>query len=180
MANPLNNMTNPWGIPVAGFPPFPVIPGRRRSRLKRIDTFELPTTGVQLSDTSVDYGINPCLYNELPCECQLILKIRQAVPAGGENLSITVVTPTAGSGSTVTSSGSTTGTQKTPVIDHNSNTVVGNDVSQFTDVLALLDKSLGIIRFVNFVSGGTTASSSNTPATPETPATASSKAKANS
>lgn len=155
----INNPYGMFGFPVLGLPPFPFGPGpvipRRRSCLKRLQIFELPTTGVALSDASVDFGINPCLYNELPCECYVTLRIRQAVPAGGAALPITVVTPTGSSKSTVSTPGATSGTKKTPVTDHNSNPVVGADVSEFTDVLALLDKNLGIMRFVNFVSGAT-------------------------
>lgn len=164
-----------FGFPTIGLPfgPGPVLP-RRRSHLKRLQIFELPTNGVSLSDTSVDYGINPCLYNELPCECFIALRIRQAVPAGGAGLPVTVVTPTGSASSTVTTPGSATGTKKTPVIDHNHNQVVGSDVNEFTDAFALIDKGLGIIRFVNFVSGGVEVSGGNTPAA------ASVKAKANS
>lgn len=167
---------NPFYNPTLGFPllgPGPVLP-RRRSCLKRLQIFELPTNGVSLSDASVDYGINPCLYKELPCECYITLRIRQAVPAGGAGLPVTVVTPAGSSKSTVSTPGATTGTKKTPVIDHNNTQVVGSDVSEFTDALALLDKNLGIIKFVNFVSGGAAVSGGNTPAA------ASVKAKANS
>lgn len=156
--------SNPYalfGFPTIGMPfgPGPVIP-KRRSCLKRLQIFELKTSGVSLSDNSVDYGINPCLYNELPCECYVTLRIRQAVPAGGAALPVTVVTPTGSSRSTVSTPGAATGTKKTTVTDHNNNPVVGADVSELTDALALVDKSLGIIKFVNFVSGGAPAAAS--------------------
>ena len=172
--NPFIN-SNPYalfGFPTVGLPSFgpgSVIP-RKRSCLKRLQIFELPTNGVALSDTSVDYGINPCLYRELPCECYITLRIRQAVPAGGEGLPVTVVTPAGSSSSTVSTPGTTTGTKKTPVTDHNNTPVVGSDVSEFTDAFALLDKGLGIIKFVNFVSGGT-AAGGNTPAAASVKAT---------
>lgn len=175
--NPFIN-SNPYalfGFPTIGLPlgPGPVIP-KRRSCLKRLEIFELPTNGVALSGTSVDYEINPCLYRELPCECYVTLRIRQAVPAGGAALPVTVVTPTGSSRSTVSTPGATAGTKKTTVTDHNNNPVVGADVSELTDALALIDKNLGIIKFVNFVSGGA-------PAGGNTPAVASVKAaKANS
>lgn len=166
-----------FGFPRFPFGPGPVIP-RRRNYLKRLEIFELPTMGVQLSATSVDYGINPCVYAQLPCECYVTLRIRQAVPAGGAALPVSVVVPTAGSSkSTVTTPGSTSGTKKVTVVDHTGGNVVGADVTEFTDVLALVDKSLGIIRFVNFVSGGTPAADAGG----NTPASASVKsAKANS
>lgn len=159
---PFNNPFNPFGLPFMGMPPFvPFIP-KRRSCLKRLDIFELPTNAVSLSDTSVDYGIDPVIYRQLPCECYVTVKIRQAVPTGGAGLPVTIVTPTGSSRSTVVNSGSTSGTKKSPVVDHNNNPVVGSDVSEFTDALALLNKSLGIFKFVNFVSGG--APAANTPA----------------
>lgn len=165
--NPFIN-SNPYalfGFPTLGLPlgPGPVLP-RRRSCLKRLQIFELPTNGVALSDTSVDYGINPCLYRELPCECYVTLRIRQAVPAGGEALPVAIAVPAGSPGSTVSTPGSTTGTKKTPVIDHNNAPVVGSDVSELTDAFALVDKNLGIIKFVNFVSSGTAAAGGNTPA----------------
>lgn len=165
--NPFIN-SNPYalfGFPTLGLPPFgpgPVI-RRRRSPLKQLQIFELPTNGVALSATSVDYGINPCLYNQLPCECYVTLRIRQAVPTGGEGLAVTIATPAGSPSSTVSAPGASTGTKKTPVIDHNNSPVVGSDVSELTDALALIDKNLGIIKFVNFVSGSG-ATGGNTPA----------------
>lgn len=132
-------------------PPFPAGP-----RLKELRNFELPTTAVALSETSVDFGINPCLYNELPCECFVTLKVRQSVPAGGEALPVTIVTPSQG-GSTVSGQNSSSG-QKTNVVDHNGDNVVGSDLGDLTEVYAYVNKELGVIRFVNFVSGGTQAS----------------------
>lgn len=155
---------------IVGFPPFPLLGPvpvtRRRSCLKQIKIFELPTNGVALSASSVDYGINPRIYNQLPCECYITLRIRQAVPAGGENLPVNVVVPTNSSSSTVSTPGATTGTKKAPVIDHDNSQVTGTDVSEFTDALALLDKSLGIIKFVNFRSASTSSNAQvgNTPA----------------
>ena len=146
---------NPFYYPF--FPP--VRPVRRRNCLKQVNIYELPTTGVQVTDTSVDLGINPRLYNELPCECMVILRIRQSIPASAANLPVNVVIPTSASSSTITPS--TAGTRKMPVIDHASSRVVGSDVNGFTDAFALLDKDLGILRFVDFRTG---APSSDTPA----------------
>lgn len=89
------------------------------SGLPRIDVggiFKLTTNAVALTDTTVDYGINPCLYNRLPCESLVLLNIHADVPAGGESLPVTVVVPNSGS-STVSEGGSTTGTTKVNVVD---------------------------------------------------------------
>lgn len=63
--NPLNPFNPYWWVGGPG----PAIPTRQRSCLKQLCIFELPTTNVALSETSVDYGIDKCLYNQLPCEC---------------------------------------------------------------------------------------------------------------
>lgn len=129
------------------FPPFP-----KRSRLKQLCIFELPTTNVALSETSVDFGIDRCLYNELPCECYLSMLFSQAVPDGGAALPVTVVVPTS---TTSTNTGTTTsnGESSTPVVDHNTNPVVGSDLTTTREVFVYLNKRQGIIRFVNFVTG---------------------------
>lgn len=164
---------NPLGFPFGVLSPGmgPVI--RRRSCLKQLKIFELPTNSVVLSDTSVDYGINPRVYNELPCECYISIKIRQAVPTGGDALPVNVIVPSGSSTSTVSNSG-TTGTKKAPVVDHDNTQVTGSDMNEFTDVLALLNKSIGVIKLVNFRTGGT---SSNTPAGGNTPAESAVKSK---
>lgn len=154
----MNNMFNPLFPSPLGFPRV----GRRRSYLKEIRTFELPVNGMVVSEETLDLGINPCLYRELPCECFVILKVREPIPAAADGLPVTVVTPSGSTTSTTTPSGSTTGNKKTPVIDHDNNPVTGSDLSPYTDAYVFIDKSLGIFRFVNFRSGGGTPV--NTPA----------------
>lgn len=132
------------------YPSIPLFP--RRTRLKRLDIYELPTTNVSLSETSVDYGIDRCVYNELPCECFISLLVAQAVPAGGEALPVTVVVPTS-STSTNTGTSTSSGESGTPVVDHNTNPVVGSDLEASREVFAYLNKRQGIIRIVNFVTG---------------------------
>lgn len=132
------------------YPNFP-LPARRRN-VKKLNIYELPTTNVSLSATSVDYGIDRCTYNELPCECYISLLVSQAVPDGGDALPVTVVVPTSGT-STNTGTTSTNGESNTPLIDHNSNPVVGSDLETVREVFAYLNKRQGIIRFVNFVTG---------------------------
>lgn len=139
----------------------PLFPGpairplvRQRSCLKEVRTFELPVNGMVVSEETLDLGINPCLYRELPCECFVILKVREPIPAAADGLPVTVVTPSGSTTSTTTPSGSTTGNKKTPVIDHDNNPVTGSDLSPYTDAYVFIDKSLGIFRFVNFRSNG--------------------------
>lgn len=132
------------------FHDFPFPP--QRTRLKQLPIYELPTTNVSLSETSVDYGIDRCLYNELPCECFISLIVAQAVPAGGEALPVTVVVPTSGT-STNTGTSTSNGESGTPVIDHNTNPVVGSDLEGSREVFAYLNKRQGILRLVNFVTG---------------------------
>ena len=75
------------GKEVTMFPlyPFnPFIPIGQRNQIKLIDVggiYELKTNAQQVTDASVDYGINPCNYNALPCECIVLLKIHQGVAA---------------------------------------------------------------------------------------------------
>lgn len=130
---------------------YPSFPLPRRSRVKQLCIYELPTTNVSLSETSVDYGIDKCIYNELPCECFISLVVSQAVPAGGEALPVTVVVPTSNNSTNTATSAS--GESSTPVVDHNTNPVVGSDLETSREVFAYLNKRQGIIRFVNFVTG---------------------------
>lgn len=62
-------------FPLYPFNPF--IPIGQRNQIKLIDVggiYELKTNAQQVTDASVDYGINPCYYNALPCECIVLLK----------------------------------------------------------------------------------------------------------
>lgn len=131
--------------------PGPVIPyGRRRCCLKEIKTFELPITGYAVTDTTLDLGINPKIYCQLPCECFVVMRVRQSIPAAADALPVNVVTPTSSSSSTVSSGAPV---KKTSVVDHDNNPVVGADIADVTDIYALVDKSIGLIRFVNFRTG---------------------------
>lgn len=76
--------------------PVPV----RNEGLPRIDIggiYKLSTNAVALTESSVDYGINPCLYSKLPCESIVLLTIHADAPTGGEDLPVLVGVP---SGST--------------------------------------------------------------------------------
>lgn len=140
------------------------------ARLRRLDTggiFELSTNAVQLTEASVDYGINPACYNALPCESIVLLRVHADAPTGGENLPVNIVTPNGGQ---TTISGTDTGTTKVPVVDSKNTPVTGSDVVGTTERLAYINKRTGVIRFLEFTAGSTASASSNT-----TPAAASVK-----
>lgn len=118
----------------------------------------LSTKGVQLTDASVDFGIDPRQYNCLPCESLVLLRISQAVPDGGEALPVTIVVPSIGrstldSSTTATGAGTATGTNKVPVVDSQNTQLVGDDIEVTTERLAYINKCTGTIRFVEFTSG---------------------------
>lgn len=135
-------------FPLYPFNPF--IPIGQRNQIRRIDVggiYELKTNAQQVTDASVDYGINPCYYNALPCECIVLLKIHQGVAAASATLPVTIVTPNSGS---TTVNGTTSGTTKVPVFDHAGNAVTGDSVSGTTEALAYINKKSGIIRLLGF------------------------------
>lgn len=80
----------------------------------------------------------------------------QAVPTGGEALPVTIAIPTSSNSTNVGSSSSNNGESKVNVIDHNSSNVIGSDITNSKEVFAFINKREGIIRFVNFQTGGTT------------------------
>lgn len=141
----LINAMNPYwwmGTPVA----------TANNSLPRIDVggiFKLSTNAVTLTDTTVDYGINPCQYRALPCESLVLLTIHEDAPAGGESLPVTVVVPNSGS-STVSESGSTTGTTKVNVVDSQGTNVTGSNVQGSTQRFVYINKNTGVIRLLEF------------------------------
>lgn len=141
-------------FPLNPFNPF--FPIGQRNQIRRIDIggiYELKTNAQQVTEASVDYGINPCYYNALPCECIVLLKIHQGVAAASATLPVTVVTPNSGSttiNGTAGSTGTTSGTQKVPIVDHGGTAVKGASVSDTTEALAYINKKSGIIRLLGF------------------------------
>ena len=126
--------------------PVPV----RNEGLPRIDFVginKLSTNGVALTESSVDYGINPCLYSKLPCESIVLLTIHADAPTGGEDLPVLVGVP---SGASTISSGDTTGKTKISVVDSQGSNVTGSNVQGNTQRLAYINKSTGVIRFLEF------------------------------
>lgn len=163
----LGNPFNPYW-----YAPNPLLFAKQGSGIPRVDVngiYELSTNAVQLSEgVSVDYGINPCCYNALPCESIVLLKVHTGAPTGGEALPVTVVTPNNGQSTVSGGASSSGGTSKIPVVDSNNNPVTGSDVTGSTERLAYINKRTGVIRFLEFTAGTTTAptaSSSNNPAT---------------
>lgn len=117
----------------------------------------LNTRGVQLTDATVDFGIDPYQYASLPCESLVLLRINSEVPDGGEALPVTIVVPSAGrstldASTSTAGAGTATGTTKVPVVDSQNNQLVGDDIEVSTERLAFIDKCRGIIRFVEFTS----------------------------
>lgn len=143
----LINAINPYWWAAA-----PIATTNPSATLPRVDVggiFKLSTNAVALTDTTVDYGINPCLYNRLPCESLVLLNIHSDVPAGGEGLPVTVVVPNSGS-STVSENGSTTGTTKVNIVDSQGTNVTGSNVQGNTERLVYINKSTGTVRFMEF------------------------------
>ena len=133
-------------------------------RVKQLCIFELPTTNVTLSEESVDFGIDRCIYNALPCDCYISLRVNHLVPEGGEALPITVVVPNSINSTNVVGT-TNNGETKVGVIDHNSDPVVGADLETTTEVFAFVSKGRGIIRFVNFETAGGAAATTQTAGT---------------
>lgn len=130
----------------------PIIESANTS-LPRIDVggiYKLSTNAVALTDTTVDYGINPCLYNRLPCESLVLLNIHSDVPAGGETLPVTVVVPNSGTSTVSTEGTSTRGTTKINVVDSQGTNVTGANIAGNTERFVYINKHTGVIRFMEF------------------------------
>ena len=112
-----------------------IIPFGFNDEIKRIDKhgiYVVETNQVSLNaGTSVDYGIKESVYNQLPCECVILLKIKQAVPATGASLPVTV-----------------SGSQ--PATDSQGSNITGKDIEVDTERLAYLNKSKGVLRFMEY------------------------------
>lgn len=118
--------------------------------LPRVDVggiYKLSTNAVALTESSVDYGINPCLYSKLPCESIVLLTIHADAPAGGEALPVQIAVP---SSSSTVSNGDTIGRTKISVVDSQDSNVTGSNVQGNTQRLAYINKSTGVIRFLEF------------------------------
>lgn len=125
-------------------PLFPMV--RRRNPIKRVDIggiYELKTNALQVTNESVDFGINPCCYKALPCESIVLLKIHHGVPTTGAALPVNIVVPHNGETTTA-------GTTKSSVVDHTGSAVTGAGLSSTTEALAYINKKSGTIRLLGF------------------------------
>lgn len=201
--NPFYDPFNPYGLPIAGIPPFFPFLRRRGTVVPRLDRLGVPllvTTGMventESEEDTVDYGINPCVWRALPCQTIALWKVRHPVTDNGASLPVMLAVPTGNSSTTVTSKNSVAGTTKIPVVDNKSTQVEGRDVtvptgsgssspvqtSYATEHWVYIDKAAGIFRLLGVTAQNSPAraAQSNTPATPENPTAASLKtAKAN-
>lgn len=137
-------------------PLFPMV--RRRNPIKRVDIggiYELKTNALQVTNESVDFGINPSCYKALPCESIVLLKIHQGVPTAGAALPVNIVVPHNGAKTISTTSGTTSGTTtagttKCSVVDHTGSAVTGAGLSSTAEALAYINKKSGTIRLLGF------------------------------
>lgn len=128
---------------------------RNRSKVKRLDQngiYVLNTNSVQLRLTgSVDYGINPDIYKQLPCECIVLLRINEAIPEGGEALPVLLAVPqTSETETSAYGVGHIFNYSTLKILDGQDNPVKGLDVYNNTEVLTYLDKRNGVMKFLGF------------------------------
>lgn len=128
---------------------------RGRRRIKDVGIFIISTNAVNVTETSVDFGLDPCVYNQLPCECIVLFKFHTAVPAAAAALPVTVAIPNRNRTTLVTTGTTPTSTSSTtvPVTDKDNNPVVGSDIDEIIEKLAYINKRTGIIKFTEFTTG---------------------------
>ena len=126
-----------------------------RRRIKDTGTFIISTNAVNVTETSVDFGLDPCVYNSLPCECMVLFKFHTAVSAAAAALPVTVAIPNRNRTTLVTTGTTPTSTTSTtvPVTDKDNNPVVGGDLDVVTEKLAYINKRTGVIKFTEFTTG---------------------------
>ena len=110
--------------------------------------YELVTTGVIDSGGEVVYGINPNCWRCLPTEGVAILKIRQAVLAGGDTLPVAIAIPAS---STITTVGNNTccAVSNIAVVNPINVAVTGASMVNNTERLIYFNKVKGIIRLMD-------------------------------
>ena len=123
-----------------------------RRRIKDTGTFIISTNAVNVTETSVDFGLDPCVYNSLPCECMVLFKFHTAVPAAAAALPVTVAIPNRNR-TTLVTTGTTPTSTTVPVTDKDNNPVVGGDIDVVTEKLAYINKRTGVIKFTEFTTG---------------------------
>ena len=114
--------------------------------VQRVDIggiFKVNTNGVSLGTSTVDYGISPGVYRSLPNESLVLLFIHSDIPSGGEDFPVTLAVP---NNSTISEDVS-----KINIVDSQGNNITGSNVKGNTQRLVYINKSTGIIRFLEFI-----------------------------
>lgn len=144
--NPYWWLANPFMVNRIGF---------NRRRVRDVGIFIISTNALNVTETSVDFGIDPCAYNQLPCECIVLLKTHVAVPAAGADLPVTVAIPNRNRTTLVTTGTAPTSTSSTtvPLTDKDNSPVVGGDLDEVIEKLAYINKRTGVIKFTEFTTG---------------------------
>lgn len=126
-----------------------------RGRVRDVGIYIVSTNALNVTETSVDFGLDPCVYNQLPCECIVLFKFHTAVPAAAAALPVTVAIPNRNRTTLVTTGTTPTSTSSTtvPVTDKDNNPVVGGDIDVVTEKLAYINKRMGVIKFTEFTTG---------------------------
>jgi hypothetical protein len=101
------------------------------------------------------------LYNELPCECLLLLQVHEAVPSTCSSLPVTLAIPFRGNATTTVGS-DISGNNTINIVDSQGDNVLGCDVENNTQRFAYLNKRTGTMRFLEFTSSASSTKSSET------------------
>ena len=111
---------------------------------RRIGVYVLPTNGFIDNGTNALFGVDPRIWNSLPNESIVLLKVRHTIPTTAGGLVVAIAVPTNG---TVTTVGDgTTTVSSVPVTDVLGATFTGAEFATNTERLAYVNKCEGIIR----------------------------------
>lgn len=111
---------------------------------RRLGVYVLPTNGFIDNGTNALFGVDPRIWNSLPNESIVLLKVNQTIPATANGLVVAIAVPTCG---TVTTVGDGTNTvSSVPVTDVLGGTFTGAEFATNTERLAYVNKCDGIIR----------------------------------
>ena len=148
-----NPYTPYWWIPNVAMHNRAAFGNRRR--IKDVGIYIISTNALNVTETSVDFGLDPCVYNSLPCEAIVLFKFHTTVPAAAAALPVTVAIPNRNRTTLVTTGTTPTSTSSTtvPVTDKDNNPVVGGDIDVVTEKLAYINKRIGVIKFTEFTTG---------------------------
>lgn len=106
--------------------------------------YVLPTNGFIDNGTNALFGVDPRIWNSLPNESIVLLRVNQTIPATANGLVVAIAVPTCG---TVTTVGDgTTTVSSVPVTDVLGATFTGAEFATNTERLAYVNKCEGIIR----------------------------------